>query len=158
MRCYHSSSLRYWWKCEFDADVKIENHYQQDGEQKSTYQNTEQDVLVIIMLQETKNSNLFDKNCAQEQVKCHIQHEESWLRWIVNKQVNYYFSLIFPERHCNRENVIVMYSKKMKAKHMKEDVNEISRFPEMLYERGGLKNFSNFTDKHKKQSSGGISI
>ena len=51
-----------------------------------------------------------------------------------------------------------MYSKKMKAKHMKDDVNEISRFPEMLYERGGLKNFSNFTDKHKKQSSGGISI
>ena len=50
-----------------------------------------------------------------------------------------------------------MYSKKMKAKHMKEDVNEISRFPEMLYERGGLKNFSNFTDKHEKQSSGGIS-
>ena len=31
-------------------------------------------------MQETKNSSLFDKNCSQENVKCHIQHEESWLR------------------------------------------------------------------------------
>ena len=29
------------------------------------------------LLQETKNSNLFDKNCTQESVKRHIQHEES---------------------------------------------------------------------------------
>ena len=36
-----------------------------------------------------KNSNLFDKNCTQENVKCHIQHEESWLGWIVIEQVNY---------------------------------------------------------------------
>ena len=50
-------------------------------------------------MQETENSNLFDKNCAQEDVKCHIQHEESWLRWIVIEQVNYYFPLIFPERY-----------------------------------------------------------
>ena len=29
------------------------------------------DVLVIfILLQETKNSNLFDKNCTQENIKC----------------------------------------------------------------------------------------
>ena len=35
-------------------------------------------------------------------------------------------------------------------------VNEISSFPEVLYERGDLKNFSKFTDKHKKQSSGGV--
>ena len=41
---------------------------------------------------------------------------------IVTKQVNYYFPLIFPERYCNREKVIVMYSKKMKAKCMKDDV------------------------------------
>ena len=32
-------------------------------------------------------------------------------------------------------------------------VNEISSFPEVLYERGDLKNLTKFTDKHKKQSS-----
>ena len=31
----------------------------------------------VFILQEMKNFNLFDKNCAQEDVKCHIQHEES---------------------------------------------------------------------------------
>ena len=41
---------------------------------------------------------------------------------IVTEQVNYYFSLIFPERNCNHGKVIVVYSKKMKAKFMKEDV------------------------------------
>ena len=35
------------------------------------------DVLVTIILQETKNSNLFNKNCTQEYVKNRIQHEES---------------------------------------------------------------------------------
>ena len=35
-------------------------------------------------------------------------------------------------------------------------VNEISSFPEVLYKRDDLKNFSKFTDKHKKQSSGGV--
>ena len=70
----------YCWKCEFGQN-RIENDYQHDGEQlgfykKSTYQNTEQAVLVIFILQETKNSNSFDKNCAQEDVKCPIQHEE----------------------------------------------------------------------------------
>ena len=32
---------------------------------------------MFFILQEAKNSNLLDKNCAQEDVKCHIQHEES---------------------------------------------------------------------------------
>ena len=35
-------------------------------------------------------------------------------------------------------------------------VHEISSFPEVLYERSVLKNFSKFRDKHKKQSSGGV--
>ena len=35
-------------------------------------------------------------------------------------------------------------------------VHEISSFPEVLYKGGDLKNFSKFTDKHKKQSSGGV--
>ena len=40
-------------------------------------------------LQETKNPNLYDKNCTQENVKCHIQHEESWLRWILIEKMSY---------------------------------------------------------------------
>ena len=35
-------------------------------------------------------------------------------------------------------------------------VNGISSFPEVLYKRGDLKNFSKFTDKHKKQSYRGV--
>ena len=37
---------------------------------------------MIFILQETRNSNLFGKNRIQENVKCHTQHEESWLRWM----------------------------------------------------------------------------
>ena len=33
---------------------------------------------------------------------------------------------------------------------------EIRSFPELLYKRGDLSNFSKFSDKHKKQSSGGV--
>ena len=71
-------------KCEYDIDAKIENHYQDDGQQLGFYekihiktQSKKNDVLVIFILQETKNFNLFDKNCNQENVKCHISHEES---------------------------------------------------------------------------------
>ena len=83
-------------KREFDTDVKIESYCNFDGEQLHFYKkvhikkNTEQKegVLVIfILLQETKN--LFDKSCTHENVKYHIQHEKSWLRGIVLKQVNY---------------------------------------------------------------------
>ena len=35
-------------------------------------------------------------------------------------------------------------------------VYEISKFSEVTYKRGVLKNFSKFTVKHKKQSSAGI--
>ena len=35
-------------------------------------------------------------------------------------------------------------------------VHEISNFSEVLCERGDLKNFSKFTDKHKKQSLAGV--
>ena len=79
----------YCWKCEFDTDVKIENYYQHDGEQLGFYKkkhiktpSKKKNVLCnFMLLQETKNSNLFDKNWTQENVKCHNQHEESWLRW-----------------------------------------------------------------------------
>ena len=35
-------------------------------------------------------------------------------------------------------------------------VLEIRSFPEVLYKRGHLNNFSKFSDKQKKQSSGGV--
>ena len=35
-------------------------------------------------------------------------------------------------------------------------VHEISSFPEVIYKRGVLKNFSKFSDKQKKQSSGSV--
>ena len=35
-------------------------------------------------------------------------------------------------------------------------MHEISSFPDVLYKRSVMKNFSKFTDKHKKQSSGGV--
>ena len=98
------------WKYEFDTDVIIENYYHHDGEQLGFYKkihiktlSKKKDVLVIFISQETKNSNLFDKNCTQENVKCHIEHEGSWLRWIVIEQVNckwHDFLLIIPERIC----------------------------------------------------------
>ena len=92
------SFLHHWdycWKCEFDTNVKIENYYHHDEEQLVFYkvhvktQSKKKDVLVILLLQETKNSNLFEENCTQKNVKCHIQHEENWLRWILIEQVNY---------------------------------------------------------------------
>ena len=68
----------YWWKCEFDTDVKIE-YIHHDGEQLSFYikvhlktQSNKKDVLEISILQETKNPHLFDKSCAQENVKCRM--------------------------------------------------------------------------------------
>ena len=85
----------YCWKFEFDADVKIENHYHYDGEQLSflnkIYIKTRskmKDLSCDLYIGRNENANLFDKNCTQENVKCHIQHEESRLRWIVIEQVN----------------------------------------------------------------------
>ena len=37
-------------------------------------QSKKKDVVLIFKLQETKNFNLFDKSCTQENVKCQIQH------------------------------------------------------------------------------------
>ena len=35
-------------------------------------------------------------------------------------------------------------------------VHKITTFPEVLHTRGDPKNFSKFTDTHKKESSGGV--
>ena len=63
----------YCWKCELDyrCQNRIENYYHHDGEQllfKKIYiktQSKKKDVFVIILLQETKNSNLYNQNCTQ---------------------------------------------------------------------------------------------
>ena len=34
--------------------------------------------------------------------------------------------------------------------------HEMNSFPEVLYKRGVLKNLSKFSEKHKRQSSGGV--
>ena len=60
--------------------MKIENNYHHDGKQLGFYkkvhikiQSKKKDILaVFILLQETKSSNLFDKNCTQENIKCHV--------------------------------------------------------------------------------------
>ena len=84
MRCYNFFIVEIIVeRCKFDTDctdVKIENYYHHDGEQllfnKIVHiktQSKKKDVLVIfILLQEMKTSNLFDKNCAQENVKYEI--------------------------------------------------------------------------------------
>ena len=61
----------YCWKWE------VENYDHHDEEQigflwKSTYQNTEQDVLVIFIAR-NEEFQLLDKICTEEDVKCHIQ-------------------------------------------------------------------------------------
>ena len=66
----------YCWKFEFDINVKIENYGHHDKEQllfhKKVHiktQSQKKDVgVVFILLQETKNSNLFDKNCTHRAI------------------------------------------------------------------------------------------
>ena len=164
-----------------------------------------------------ENSNLFNKNHAQDNVKCHIHYEKKWLRWIKLNRCLYFLKEIVLAHFQNffgRSN----RDEKMKAKHIKEDswkrffgklagwhlsipfqitsftdnfqelelnerlhfsfcikclrntceivfyciccfvqfVHEISSFVEVHNKGGVLKNFSKFTDKHKKQSWGGV--
>ena len=53
------------------------------------------EILSIIDLQPNlpvwlyKKGNVLDKNCTQGKFKSHIQHERSWLWWIVIEQVNF---------------------------------------------------------------------
>ena len=81
-----SSSLRLLlkvWTLNRCQNIKL--FLQHDGEQLPFFnkvhiktQNRKKNALVIfILMQETKNSNLFVKTCTQENVKWHIQHEES---------------------------------------------------------------------------------
>ena len=64
----------------------MSNYYHHDREQlgfyKKAYVKTggKKKHVRVLQVNETKNSNLFDKNHTQENVKCHIEHEESCLR------------------------------------------------------------------------------
>ena len=77
---------------------RIENYYHHIGEQLAFYKK-----MHISKHRGGCSCNIcIARNCTQENVRCHIQHEEKWLRWIVMEQVNYYFPLIYPERNCAR--------------------------------------------------------
>ena len=95
-----------WYRCQNGK----ENYYHHDGERlgfykKSTCQNSEQkkDVLVMFTFKKRMSSNLFDKNCTQENIQFHNQHWESWLiRGIVIEQVITSNPLIFPVKNFAR--------------------------------------------------------
>ena len=79
--------LDYSWKREFDTDVKkkkrkkiiiiMMKNIRFFKKVHIKTQSKKKDFFLIFIFQETKDSNLFDKNCTQENVKCHIQHEDS---------------------------------------------------------------------------------
>ena len=125
MRCHHFCIVKiiaecwFWYRCQ----NRIEKYYHHDGEQLTFYQK------VHIKTQAEKerffsnlciaiNPNVFDKIRTQDNVKCHIQHEGSWLRWIVidhrKLQVTLLFAYISWKKFCwhtfkaSSEGVIVM--------------------------------------------------
>ena len=92
-----------WYRCL----NRIANYYHQDEEQLGFYKKVhsmhekitdiktksiskkKKDFFVISHRNKRMSFNLFDKNCAQENVQLHLQHGESWLGGIVIEQVNY---------------------------------------------------------------------
>ena len=58
-----------------------------------------------------KNFNLLDKNCTQEKLKFHIQHEESWLRWIAIEQVKLQATRSSHSEVSLRKGILKIYSK-----------------------------------------------
>ena len=104
-----SSSLRLllkmwiWYRCQ----NRIENYYLHDKEQlgfyKKVHSKHREKCSCNLYIARNEEFQFIWQNCTQEDVKCHIQYEESWRRRIVIEQVNYYFPLIFPERNGNRD-------------------------------------------------------
>ena len=89
----------YCWEYEFDADVKkkIEEYHHHDGEQLGFYKrghikrcrlSKKKDILGIARNEKFQ----FIYLAKTVNIKCHIQHEKSWLRWIIVEQVNYNFT------------------------------------------------------------------
>ena len=67
----------------------------------------------------TNDSKLFNKNCTQENVKCHFQH---WTSDWTGKLQEYHFPLKETETfQASSDEVIVIYSEKM-ANYIKEHV------------------------------------
>ena len=84
-----SSSLRLlmkvwiWYRCQ----NTIKNYFDNNGEQLDFYKNyiskhgaKKRMFLLSLHCKKRMISNLFDKNCTQENVQLHIQRGESWLR------------------------------------------------------------------------------
>ena len=107
--------------------------------------------------------------CMKEDVWKSFFSLTCWLasrNFIIDKLLQKWFSGILSTWAPSNSYFFFLY--KMFEKHMWNTcllyvvvevwqlVNEISSFPEVLCERGDLKNFSKFTDKHKTQSSGGV--
>ena len=81
---------------------------------KSTCQNTQ------VEQNEGFSSILFDRN---RNIKCHIQYEESWFRWITSKlRRNKWITskLCWHTFKNPSEEVIMIRSEKMKPKYMKD--------------------------------------
>ena len=83
------------------------------------------------MSQETNNSNLFEsvlKRSVKRMLNVITQHEESWLGWTGKLQVTLLCAYISRKKLCSQtfnalsEEVMVMYSEKIKTKRMKKDV------------------------------------
>ena len=60
----------YCWKCEFDIDVKIENHNHHDGEQLLFYKKVHIKQIGcscnLYVIARNEEFQLFDKNCSRE--------------------------------------------------------------------------------------------
>ena len=74
-----------WYRCQIRkvlSPTMMENNYFFIKKYIKT-QSKKKDVLVIFILQETKNSNLFDKYCTRANFKYHTAHEKLvWLNWL----------------------------------------------------------------------------
>ena len=72
-----------------------------------------------------------------------------WSKW---RPLNGYFSVLYKmlEKHLWNSFLLYLVVEALQLVH------ENNSFSEVLYKRSVLKNFSKFTDKHKKQSSGEV--
>ena len=134
----------YCWKCEFDKDVKIENYNHHDGEQLLFYQK----VLIktelkeeyslyycIILLKERRTPIYLIKTVAKRNLNRTLNANSAWRKltwmnrdWTGKLQVTLISTYISRKKFCSQtfkassEELIVMYSEKIEAKCMKEDV------------------------------------
>ena len=136
-----------WYRCQ----NRIENYYHHDGEQLGFYkkvhiktQSKKKDVLVIFILllynplyycKKRRTPIYLIKTVPKRNIKRTLFHNSIWRKltwmhrnWTGKLQVTLLSAHISRKKLCSQtfkassEEVIVMYSEKMKAKYMKEDV------------------------------------